>query len=429
MKKALFILLFLSMTGLWVCAQQKQSAINFQQKLKWKEIKQKAKQENKFIFLDFNTSWCIPCRRMETEIFTKDKVAEYVNQNFISSSYRCDTTANDTAEIRDRYPDALTLLKELNIKGYPTYVILNPDGNMVHKVVGYIKADVFIDELKMGLDPKTQYLTLVEEFNKGNRSENFLLKLVNTSERVNDYVKLPEYINSYLKTQKKILTPKNIEFIARATKKRDDVGFRVLTNYPEQVDQVIGANRSAEIVSRILFNELAIGFVRINGKTEYKPAAMMVVYSGEIQKKVNWAGLKKKLDHNYPRFSSAVMNYSRISYYSWVKDWANLAKVITDQLHKRKFTYRFIENSAQTIIEGCDDKIILNEALRWYNSKYLPEDPYSFWTKSDLLFKLGRINDAISELDLNRSKDDPHKNEQIESAIKKMRDGKNRWSS
>ncbi|WP_431293126.1 hypothetical protein [Pedobacter sp. P26] len=156
---------------------------------------------------------------------------------------------------------------------------------------------------------------------------------------------------------------------------------------------------------------------------------MMVIYSGEIQKKVNWAALKKRLDHDYPRFSSTIMDYSKFSYYSWTKDWTNLAKIITHQLYKRKFTYRFIENATQSIINGCDDKMILNEALKWYNSKDIPEDPYSFWTKSDLLFKLGRIDDAISELDLHRSEDDEHKNEQIESAIKKMRDGKSRWTS
>ncbi|WP_431295485.1 thioredoxin family protein [Pedobacter sp. P26] len=154
------------------------------------------------MFLDFNTSWCVPCRRMEAEIFTQDSVAEYLNKNFISSSYRCDTSANDVIEIRDRYPDALNIIKELNIQGYPTYAILSPDGVLVHKVIGYMRADVFIDELKMGLNPQTQYLTFVKEFNKGNRGELFLLKLVNASERVNDYVKVPDYINNYLKTQK-----------------------------------------------------------------------------------------------------------------------------------------------------------------------------------------------------------------------------------
>ncbi|MDQ0968483.1 hypothetical protein QFZ20_003886 [Flavobacterium sp. W4I14] len=77
-----------------------------------------------------------------------------------------------------------------------------------------------------------------------------------------------------------------------------------------------------------------------------------------------------------------------------------------------KFTYRFIENATQSIIEGCDDKMILNEAHKRYNSKDIPEDPYSFWTKSDLLFKLGRVDDAISEI-----------------RNKKMRDGKNRRTS
>ena len=31
----------------------------------WKEVLQKAKQENKLIFVDLYTTWCGPCKKME----------------------------------------------------------------------------------------------------------------------------------------------------------------------------------------------------------------------------------------------------------------------------------------------------------------------------------------------------------------------------
>ena len=35
----------------------------------WKEVLQKAKQENKLIFVDLYTTWCGPCKKMAAETF------------------------------------------------------------------------------------------------------------------------------------------------------------------------------------------------------------------------------------------------------------------------------------------------------------------------------------------------------------------------
>ncbi len=45
--------------------QSKKSEIVFSQGMTWNEIKQKAKQENKYLFLDCYTTWCGPCREMD----------------------------------------------------------------------------------------------------------------------------------------------------------------------------------------------------------------------------------------------------------------------------------------------------------------------------------------------------------------------------
>jgi uncharacterized protein YyaL (SSP411 family) len=66
------------------------------------EIKEKAKKENKLIFMDCYTSWCGPCKMMARETFTNDTVAKYFNEHFINCSF--DMENYDTARFNE-YPD------------------------------------------------------------------------------------------------------------------------------------------------------------------------------------------------------------------------------------------------------------------------------------------------------------------------------------
>ena len=50
----------------------------------WKEVLQKAKQENKLIFVDLYTTWCGPCKKMAAETFPQQAVGDYFNKNFVN---------------------------------------------------------------------------------------------------------------------------------------------------------------------------------------------------------------------------------------------------------------------------------------------------------------------------------------------------------
>ena len=58
--------------------------IDFLHNKNWKEILAQAKKENKLIFLDAYTSWCGPCKHMQSEVFTDMAVGYYFNKNFIN---------------------------------------------------------------------------------------------------------------------------------------------------------------------------------------------------------------------------------------------------------------------------------------------------------------------------------------------------------
>ncbi|WP_052634768.1 thioredoxin family protein [Sanguibacteroides justesenii] len=112
--------------------------VNFE-KLSFKEALTKAKTEKKYLFIDCYTSWCGPCKQMREQILTQPAAGSYFNPLFISVEY-------------DMEKEGAELRKKFDIKAYPTYLILNPDGTLYHKLVGSsLNAEDFVTKVKRGM--------------------------------------------------------------------------------------------------------------------------------------------------------------------------------------------------------------------------------------------------------------------------------------
>lgn len=101
------------------------------------EAMEKAAAESKLVLIECHTKSCGPCRMMKKNIFPQEKVGAYINSNFISIIK--DVEEDEGAEIAQKY----------NVGIYPTYLIVNAEGNCVGQVVGADKnADSFIQKIK-----------------------------------------------------------------------------------------------------------------------------------------------------------------------------------------------------------------------------------------------------------------------------------------
>ncbi len=101
------------------------------------EALERAKAESKLVFIECHTKSCGPCRMMKKDIFPQEKVGNYINSNFISIMR--DVEEGEGIEIAQKY----------NVGIYPTYLIVDAEGNCVGQVIGVDKdADSFIQNIK-----------------------------------------------------------------------------------------------------------------------------------------------------------------------------------------------------------------------------------------------------------------------------------------
>ncbi|UZT99413.1 thioredoxin family protein [Chryseobacterium fluminis] len=125
----------------------------------------KAKKENKLVFVDAYASWCGPCKLMVKNIFPLQSVGDYYNSHFIN------------AKIDMEKGEGIGLAKKYNVKAFPTYLFINGDGEEVHRTLGYVEENDFIQFAKDAGDPNKRLAALKQKFEEGEKDPEFLKNL------------------------------------------------------------------------------------------------------------------------------------------------------------------------------------------------------------------------------------------------------------
>lgn len=106
----------------------------------YQEALEKAKSENKIVFIDAYAVWCGPCRWMDANTFKDKEVSEFFNANFIN--LKLDAEKGNGREFASKY----------RVTAYPTFFFLRPDGSVVKKVMGAYPPDMFLSEGNSALE-------------------------------------------------------------------------------------------------------------------------------------------------------------------------------------------------------------------------------------------------------------------------------------
>ena len=152
----LFVMMF---TGVVTNAQE---GVKFED-LTFKEALAKAKAENKLVFMDCYTSWCGPCKKMLNTVFVQKEAGDFFNPRFVNIKYDMEKG------------EGIELAKQFNVKSFPTFFIIRPDGSIQHKVGGAGSLNSFLGWVERGLHEETSLDFLNKQYEKGTMNKRQLL--------------------------------------------------------------------------------------------------------------------------------------------------------------------------------------------------------------------------------------------------------------
>lgn len=375
MKKILLFLLILPFT---VIGQEK--GIKFEHGLNWSQVKEKAKKENKFIFVDLFTTWCGPCKYMSAAVFSQNKVGDFFNPKFVSTKIQMDKTDQDSEEVKSWYAEAERFAQDYKIAAYPTFLVFNPQGELVHRMVGGGEADEFIERTKDALNPETQYYALLKDF-ENNPTDlalaHRMVRAANTAYDEATVIQAEDIIISQTKSEN--LTKECAAYLVANTRTSRSKAFDLLRNNPEKIDALLEKNGAANrVLASVAINEV-LG-TKIDFNTE-----------------PNWESLKTEISEKYSNIDfDPIFKLMKAQYYMQSHNWAALKDIVENYLISEDLNSNQLNSYAWEIFENCNDAACLDAALKW-SKKAVEKDVKSAYldTYANLLYKKGDKINAI----------------------------------
>lgn len=377
MKKTLLVAFGLSI------ALTAQAQITFE-KGTWAEIKAKAQKEKKMIFIDAYTTWCGPCKMLDAQTFKNEEVGKYHNTTYIN--YKMDMEKGEGP----------AFAQEFKVSAYPTMLFFTKDGELAHRLVGFLPAEPFLTKSKDANNPDKQYYTLLKKYEKGERKADFIRNFVKVSQDAG-MDNASTIAKDFLKTLKKSdwEKPENAGIIAMTVTSLESESFQYMEKNKDKFtkEQFQGA----------IYTILDAEFER-------------------IVKEKDEAGKEKLKDlaRKYIPEEAEIIVAQIEKYYKQMVG----GQAVEPQQEE---DWQTLNEKAWAIYENETDKTKLAEALEIARKSIaMQENYYNTDTYAHLAYKAGKKDEALkmAERALELGKTSGEDTSATQALIKKIREGK-----
>lgn len=439
--------LFILLTGIGInlFAQESTTGIAFQ-KGEFKAILEKAKAEDKLVFMDVFTTWCGPCKMLDRNTFSDEEVGKKFNAQFVS--YKLDAEKGEGIDIAAKYA----------VEAYPNMLFINGNGELVHRVVGYIPAEELLKNAEAAARKKANMKPISwYEANypakKGDKNfmEGYVTQLKmdgkDNSKQLEEYIGLLSLVEK--STQPAVdLVVENLQQlkgpayemlaqIAREADKHDEevVGAAVNglnglkikmleksieTKDPKLLAQLIqviketeGDDAETQIANIELEYAKGVGDIEmVRKKTEAKAVSLMKLKAADLEKKNRemYLQYKEQIDQELQGQDTTAAEVKQMM-----------------QMYKKLYTYNTanqLNNLAWSYVEKMKDKADWSKALEWSaRSLELNRDAMFLDTYANLLYRLGKQKEAIKIETEALAKADPAQKVDYQATLDKMKKG------
>lgn len=424
-----------------------QQGINFEH-VSLEEALSQAQKENKLVFIDFYTDWCAPCKMMANGIFKETVVGDEYNKNYINIKVNAEKEGVQAA-------------KKYGVNAYPTLMFVNKDGDVMYKKVGTTDLDGVLrmsKEALISLKSGSSLADLEKEYPNNRTNEAFLKLYIDKSIQLGS--KPYEAIEDYLKVQKS-MKPNTSDMLDFYLDKASSmlIGGKAQQILEENFDEFMAiCTRNEERTVKQMKERFLVN-TRTAALQEKNPEYMELFIS-------EWKKFEEENDEN----QDLLVNY-QLEYLALSKDYSGykkLAKHYLDSLVTAK-TLNEIKASDKAVYDeymkkNADDYSIsgrgtkqqllqgkealeqvkkigrvggtylsipdntnadYKQLLKWadYGITLLPDDNTMSIFKGSILYKLGKVKQAIAlkESILANMKPGDKKRTVVEAQIENMK--------
>ena len=259
---------------------------------KWSEALEKAKKEEKLIFVDAYAKWCGPCKRMAAETFTQQKAGEFFNKHFICM--KMDMEEQENIEFIEKYP----------VGSYPTLLFIDDKGKIVKKTVGYQDLKSLLSFGKSVLSQMDNSADYEKKYNEGDRSPDLVYNYIRALNRAGK--PSLKITNEYLQKQKNLATSETLSIIFEGATECDATAFQYLIQYRDKI--------------AALFSPAAVND-RIKSACENTTEKAIKFNNAELHEEA-----KSKMKKHYPAEAESFALQADIKFYLGTRDVKNYLK-------------------------------------------------------------------------------------------------------
>jgi thiol-disulfide isomerase/thioredoxin len=434
------------------------SGIRFIDNLSWDQVKEKAKNENKPIFIDVYATWCGPCKDMDTRIYPQAAVGKVFNYQFISIKVQQDKSPKDNAFIQSWYKDAAAILKEYAVDAFPTYLFVSPEGKLMHREVGVHEAPEFIQIAELALtNPIGKYDPQLAAYQQGKKDYNTLDALILHVLKVRKNNQLAvkmakDYKQNYLDKLPvaELLTKRHLDFLGEfpSLVSTKDQFFKLCYEHPAEVDKAKEYTEGGWAKYQV-------------DQTVYREIIDPLLWKDEkngiaLTSNPDWKKIIKTVKDKYAKLDAEKMiEDAKLGYYHKSKNHQGFAGYVDSiiaqnipQVNAPVWSAWRLNEVAWAMFTDTKDEQVLNAALKWIDLSISLEEASArskdeipncqlYDTKANLLYKTGRVKEgieweekALAFADMFAKKQGMEKSpfdEEYKKIIDKMKSGEPTW--
>ncbi|WP_417369555.1 thioredoxin family protein [Gelidibacter japonicus] len=355
-----------------------------------------ASKENKLIFIDFYTTWCAPCKKLDKLVFQNDSIKQILKKDIILLKYNAE---NDTV---------FNLSKKHHVSSYPSGLILHKDGYILNRKYGFPGEDF--------KSLSNNVLAFINESVNLNKKDKILKGYSNKI----DASKYPKFYVDYINRTNTKINPSEVNDYFNATKDIfSEEYFSTLLYF--------AYNASDNIANTTLENRNK--YLTLYGKTDVE-TLMYFLTSGKFERAIKEKNRKKYEEAVSFAKTGLSKEWTDDILPSFEKDylkaqnkWNEVFEINKTLKDNGKFDNGYVNNFCWQVYQGCDDKEVIQKSLKWMEEVTDEEPTYEYLdTYAHLMYNSGNKSETkrIAQLAIEAAKKENEKSESMEELINKL---------